>query len=217
MSAPDSSSTAQLQADALVEEIRLKVAAQRRELLDAAGRECDEIRDRAKVKARRQLRRAIEELRALERQRRQQVRAELETAARHRASTRALEALSAAWPRLSAALSRRWSDADARSRWLDAQLALAQSRLPAGAWVLRHPAHWGADESAALRALLAARGVADARLEPDSEVDVGLVIEADGARLDSTSRALLADRGFVEAALLAALDETAARRPHRDE
>lgn len=217
MSAPDSSSTAQLQADALVEEIRLKVAAQRRELLDAAGHECDEIRDRAKVKARRQLRRAIEELRALERQRRQQVRAELETAARHRASTRALEALSAAWPRLSDALARRWSDADARSRWLDAQLALAQSRLPAGVWVLRHPAHWGADEAAALRALLAARGIADARVQPDSEVDVGLVIEADGARLDSTSRALLADRGFVEAALLAALDETAARRPHRDE
>lgn len=217
MSAPDSSSTARLQADALVEEIRLQVAAQRRELLDVAERECDEIRDRAKVKARRQLRRAIEELRALEHQRQQQVRAELQTAARHRASTQALEALAAGWPRLPDALARRWRDAGARKRWLDAQLALAQSRLPAAGWVLRHPADWGADDAAALRALLAARGIADARLQPDSEVDAGLVIEADGARLDSTPRALLADRGFVEAALLAALDEAAAGRPHRDE
>src|SRR5690606_14277388 len=96
MSAPGPSSTELAQADALVDEIRRQVAAQRQQILDAAARECDEIRARARVKARRQLRRAIDELRAAKRQRLQQVRAELETAARRRASARALDALSAA-------------------------------------------------------------------------------------------------------------------------
>ena len=39
------------------------------------------------------------------------------------------------------------------------------------------------------------------------------VVEADGVRLDSTPQALLADRQFVEAALLAAL-EAGARHKH---
>jgi len=206
MSAAASPSTAQLQADALADEIQRRVAAQRRELLDAAAREADEIRARARVKARRQMRRAIGELRAAGRQRTQQLLAALETAARQQASQRALDALAAAWPRLSDALARRWNDADARSRWLNAQLALARSRLPAARWVLRHPAKWSAAERDALRALLEARGVTDARMQADDRVGVGLVIEADGARLDSTPQALLADRGFVEAALLAALE-----------
>ena len=71
--------------------------------------------------------------------------------------------------------------------------------------MLRHPAGWTDAERDALRVLLAARGVSGATLEADPSLQVGLVIEADGVRLDSTPRALLADRDFVEAALLAAL------------
>jgi len=213
MSAPPPSSAAQWQADALIEQIALQVEAQRRELLDAAARECEEIRERARVKARRQLRRAIAELRAAARQRMQQLRAELETAARRAASARALDALSAAWPQLGDALARRWRDTAARNRWLDAQLAQAQARLPSTGWLVRHPPDWSDGDCDALRAQLAARGVADARLHADQRVDTGLVVEVDGVRLDSTPQALLADRQFVEAALLAAL-EAGARHKH---
>ncbi|HMN65544.1 MAG: hypothetical protein KF786_13775 [Burkholderiaceae bacterium] len=205
MSAPASTPVAQSQADALIDEIARQVTAQRQAILDAAEREAGEIRARARDKARRQMRRALADLRTAERQRTRQVRAELETRARHHEAARALDLLAAAWPALDAAIARRWRDARARDRWLDAQLALAQARLPRAGWVLRHPAGWADAECDALRALLAARGASDAVLEADPRLRVGLVIEADGVRLDSTPQALLADRGFVEAALLAAL------------
>jgi len=205
MSAPSPSSPELAQADALVEEIARQAAAQRQQILDAAAREGDEIRARARDKARRQLRRAVADLRAIERERLQQVRAELETAARRQSSARALGALAAAWPMLGEALADRWHDTDARSLWLDAQLSLARARLPPAGWVLRYPASWRDADCDALRARLAAHGVTDARLLADEGLAVGLIVEVDGARLDSTPQALLADRPFVEAALLAAL------------
>ncbi len=206
MSAASPTSPEMAQADALVDEIARQAAAQRQQILDAAAREGDEIRARARDKARRQMSRAVAELRATERERLQQVRAELETAERRQSSARALAALAAAWPKLGDALARRWDDANARRQWLDAQLALAQARLPSTGWVLRHPASWHDDDYDALRTLLAARGVTDAGLVADERVSIGLVVDADGVRLDSTLQALLADRPFVEAALLAALD-----------
>ena len=200
------STRAGLQADALVQEIGQKVAEQQRTLLDDAAREAEQIRHRAHVKARRQLRRAIQEMRVNERQHTLQVRAELDTATRRQASARALEALAAAWPRLSRAIERRWGDKAARSRWLAAQIAMARSRLPATGWVLSHPAAWSDAERSALSALLRGAGVADATLRGDADLHIGLVIEAGGVRLDSTPRALLTDRSRVESALLARLD-----------
>ena len=77
---------------------------------------------------------------------------------------------------------------DTRAQWLAAQIALARARLPATDWVLSHPAQWNDAEVAALRELLRAEGVAAATLCPDAALRVGLVIEADGVRLDSTPR-----------------------------
>ena len=54
-----------------------------------------------------------------------------------------------------------------------------------------------------VRDALAALGVAEARLQPDANLDAGLVVEAGGARLDGTPAALLAVRSEVEAELLA--------------
>lgn len=200
-------------ADALVEEIRRQAAAQRQAILEAAEREAAEIQARARDKARRQLRRALEELRAAGRQRVRALRAELETEARRRASGHALDSLAAAWPMLEAALARRWQDPKARRRWLEAQLALARARLPAASWLLRHPAEWGEPDRDALDALLAARGVSSAGLRADPGLAIGLVVEADGARLDSAPQALLADRATIEAELLAAV--RTAERPGR--
>lgn len=196
---------AELQAEALVEQIQRQVAARRRELLDAAELEASAARQRARDKARRQLHRAIADLRETERQRVQQLRAELESATRRRAAANALDMLSSAWPRLGQAIERRWDDPVIRAPWVHAQLAQACARLPQRGWVLRHPAGWGNAELSALRDALHVRGVAGATLLADAELRVGLVIAVDGVRLDSTPQALLADRARIEAALLARL------------
>jgi hypothetical protein len=204
---------AHAQADALIAEIERQAALQRQELLDSAAREGEQIRRQARLKARRQVQRAIDELRSAERQRTQQLRAELDTAARQEASLRQRELLAAAWPRLIEAIERRWHDSASRRRWLELQIAAASARLPARGWVLQHPASWGEAEITALRECLRAEGVADATLRAQAGQPIGLVIEADGARLDSTPPALLADRARVEAALLAEFDALVGARP----
>ena len=82
---------------------------------------------------------------------------------------------------------------------------MACARLPASGWLLRHPQIWRDDDRAGLLALLRQSGIANPTLRPDPTLTAGLVIEADGVRLDSTPAALMADRPRVEAALLAAL------------
>ena len=194
------------QAQALIDDIGRQVAEQRGVLQDAAEREADQIRQRARTKARERLRRAIAAMRALERARTQQVLAEIETAGRRQASVRAQQALALAWPQLAAAIERRWHDPHARADWIAAQLAMASARLPAPGWVVRHPASAGQADAAALRAALRGAGVAAATLLADAALPAGLVIEVGGARLDSTPAALLAQRPQVEAALLATLE-----------
>ena len=204
-----------LQADALIDDVGRKVAQTCRELREAAGREADTLRQRARLRARRQMRRAIQDMRAAADQRLQQARAELETEARQRARTRATAALSAAWPQLAAAIEQRWHEPAARAAWIDAQIGLARTRLGPKDWTVHHPgARSGGDDAAlqaALEAALDARGIVGAVLRPDGQLRAGLIIEVGRARLDSTPRALLADRPAVEAALLAALEPDGAR------
>ncbi len=204
-----------LQADALIAEIGRQVAAQRQALLDGAAREAEEIRQRARAKARARLRRAVEALRTAEQQRTQQVLAEIETAARHQAQVRAQQALALAWPRLATAIESRWHDPAARDCWIATQLAIAAARLPARAWTVRHPAAWHEADAAALHHALQRQGVAGATLQADAALHAGIVIEVGGARLDSTPQALLTDRPQVEAALLAMFEPAAASEAPR--
>ena len=200
------------QADALVSEIREQVALERRRLLDDAEREADEIRGRARDKARRQMRRAVEEMRESGHRRLAQVRAELETALRHDDSVRSLEVLATAWPLLRAALARRWDDDDAAAAtWMRAQLADARARLGPRGWLVRHPASASAARIAALRDALVSQGAIEPSLKADPGLDAGLVVEVGGARLDATPDALLAIRPAVEAALLAEVARAAGR------
>ena len=196
---------ADLQADALIESIERQVAEQEGTPGADAAREASEIRERARIKARRQMRRAILQMRVTEHEQWQQLLAELDTAARQQAAACAQVALALAWPRLPDALARCWAATAARGRWIDAQLALARERLHAVAWVVHHPAAFDAREREDLQRRLVAQGRLDAMLQPDAALGAGLVIEADGARLDSSPMALLADRAAVESALLAAL------------
>lgn len=199
------------QADALVSEIREQVALERRRLLDDAEREADAIRGRARDKARRQMRRAVEEMRESGQRRLAQVRAELETARRHDDSVRSLEALATAWPLLHDALARRWNDDAAAVTWMRAQVADARARLGPRGWLVRHPASANAARIAALREALALREVIEPALRADPGLDAGLVIEVGGARHDATPDALLAVRPAVEAALLAEVARAAGR------
>lgn len=196
--------TGEQQAERLVEAIRAQVAAAVAAIASQAAAEADAIRRRARDDARRQARRALAELRAAEQRALQQARAELETARRQRDSVRARQVLDAAWPRLAPAIERCWAEPSARSRWIAAQLALARRRLAAPPWTLRHPA--GDGVAADVRAALERAGLSGVALQPDPALVAGLVIEADGAALDSTPAALLADRAAVEAELLAQLD-----------
>jgi hypothetical protein len=209
---PDAAVAADMQAEALIAEIERQASLQRQQVLDVAARECDDIRRRARGKARRQMQRAVDDLRRTERQRTQQLRAELDTAARRQASMRQHELLAAAWPRLIDAIDRRWHDATARGHWMDRQIALACARLSSRAWVLRHPASCSDSEIAALRNHLLAQGLSDVRLMAQPDQRAGLVIEVDGARLDSTPAALLADRLRAGAALLAEFETIATAR-----
>lgn len=198
-------SPAMQSADALLQAIEQQVVAERHAVLDAAAREAEAIRRRAHDKARRQLRRAVAEMRATEREQVQRVRAELETATRLQASAQDAASLARAWPRLEAALQQRWQDAQARVAWIAALLEQGRARLPASGWHVRHPAGWGEEERAALRAQLQAQDVSDLTLQSDDRLTAGLVIEVGGARLDGTPSAMLADRPRAEAVLLAAL------------
>lgn len=197
--------TADAQAAVLVEEIASKLDRECAGLLAAAAAEGDELRRRARDKARRQVRRALDDLRQLEYERTRQLDAELDAERRKNETAHAQQALDAAWPQLRGALEARWHDDAARLRWIGAQLALAQQRLVGRPWRVRYPATLAAAEVDTLRALLAAHGHADAERVADGALVAGLVIESSQAWLDSTPAALCADRGAVEAALLAAL------------
>lgn len=202
---PAPNEAAARQADALVADIESKVAAERRQLLDAAALEAEAVRARARLKARRQMRRAVAELRATDRQRQQSQAAQLETARRQQATARARTLLAAAWPMLGEALAKRWRDPVSGAQWQRAQLVMAAARWPRSVATVHHPGAWKADAVSALRELLAGLDLDHMTVQADPALELGLVVESDGARLDSQPRALLADRARVEAALLAAL------------
>jgi hypothetical protein len=94
---------------------------------------------------------------------------------------------------------------------MDAQLERASVRFGPATWRIRHPAAWQDAEVTALRQALARQGVADATLHADTTLATGLIVEAAGARLDSSPQALLADRPAVEASLLAEMASAATR------
>lgn len=194
-----------LPADALLAEVRRQAAVQQQALLDDARAEAASITERARDKARRQLRRTQAELRTTRDERQRQLAAELDTLARRQAAARSRAALDAAWPLLAPALARRWADAAARMAWVEALVAQAAARLPAQGWRVRHPVAWSADDQQGLQGVLQRHGIGAVETRADERIDAGLVIESDGVRLDGTPAALLADRTRIEAELLALL------------
>jgi hypothetical protein len=191
---------AQLQADALVAEIERQRDVQVKALLAAADTDAQALTAQAQDKARRERQRAAATLRNDARHQLRQLQASLEGEARRAASDQARQALARALPRLAPALAARWRDGPARQGWCTATADMAAARLQPGARTLRHPAEMPADEVAALASAL------QAQAEADPTLDAGLHVSADGAWVDATPAALLADADRVAALLRAALE-----------
>ncbi|RVT52415.1 hypothetical protein [Rubrivivax albus] len=196
MTAPPST----LQADALVDAIAQRRDTEVAALRAAAEADAATLLAQARDKARRQRRQAAAALRDTSRQRLRQLQATQEADARAAEAARTVAALALARPLLQAALVTRWQQPAARQAWAKALAAVAGPRLAASGRVLHHPATMPADEVAALAEQLGAAPQADPALE------AGLRVDADGAWVDATPAALLADRSQVDALLRAALE-----------
>ena len=176
-----------------------------RRLLKRAEEEARALVRQAYGNARRRAGRlaAAERLRA--RGRIEAAKAEKATRDRMSRERRQLALLETAWPRLEAALLRRWRQPADRRRWLEQAMDLARRVLPGPLWSIRHAADVGPDEQAALAGELAPGLVQPPEVRPDLGIRAGLVIRSGDAVLDATLDALLADRRSLEARLLAIL------------
>jgi len=183
-------------------------------------RECRTVVERAQYEAATVARRAHAEARhrvhqivLAERQRAtaaiRAAQAELQTARRHYRRRRDLALLDLAWPRLEAALQRRWDAPEPRGQWVDDLVRAAIQRLPAGPWTLTHPPSWPAAERDAVVAKVTAACGAPPRLVADVEIRAGLLIASGTTTLDGSIHGLLADRPAVAARLLALVEEDA--------
>lgn len=172
-----------------------------RAILAPARQQAEARRAGARAAARRQYRGALELERAQLRVKAERGQALLEAAQHERHRRLARAAVEAGWTLLGPALAARWRDPQLRQRWLDAALAAARARLPAGAWRILHPASLAASETAALADSLARQGFGEIGFEVAAGIEAGIVVCAAGARLDATIAGLLADRAAVSGRL----------------
>jgi len=181
-------------------------------------RECRMVVERAQYeadalarRAHREARQRVHQIVVAERQRAtaaiRAAQAELQTARRHYRRRRDLALLDLAWPRLEAALRRRWEESEPRRQWVDDLVGAAIRRLPAGPWTLSHPPSWPATERDAVAAQVTAGGGEPPALIADEEIGAGLVIISGTTTLDGSIAGLLADRSAVAARLLALIEE----------
>ncbi|PLX36249.1 MAG: hypothetical protein C0606_16270 [Hyphomicrobiales bacterium] len=202
-----SNAPAERQAEELIADINEHVAEEVRAVAEAADARIGEIRRKGWAKARRQMHRAIGDMRQEEMRRLSQTRAEIETDGRRRMQHESAAVLDHARPMLAEALTGRWRDAETRAIWIGGLIAHAGKRLAPGKgerhFEIRHAAGWSADDEASAKKAAKDAGIDDVAFVADPAIEVGLVVVTDGARIDATPQAFLADTAFVESALLA--------------
>jgi hypothetical protein len=126
-------------------------------------------------------------------------------------NTRAAEAWRCALPLLEPALLQRWGNEAGRRLWLEAVARHAQARLLPGDWAVEHPLDFASEDRDRLLAFLKCAGGDDIVFAAAAGVRAGVRVRAEGAVLDATSDALLADRSAIESLLLADLSPGASR------
>ncbi len=197
--------TPQSQSDALVREIEEQCQAECRAIVEAAELESRAIVGDAFAAARRHVHEAFEDMRRDGERRLARAEAQIATELRVRDQARAAGNLRDGCPVLVNAVADRWSDPEARRYWAASLADEARLRLRPGAWIVEHPADWGADEQSAFLAHLGPECRAEVTFQKSDDFDTGLRIRANGAVLDATPERLLADKPAVQALLLAAI------------
>jgi hypothetical protein len=176
-----------------------------RTILERAHYEAARVEARAHAEARRRVHEAVVQ----ERQRAavaiRAAQAELQTERRGYQHRRDLALLDLAWPRLRAALERRWEDAAARQQWVAGLVTEALRRVPSGRWTVFHPPAWPAEEREAAIAQLTATDGPPPEPMPDTEIIAGLRLTDGATTLDGTVDGLIGDRPAVAGRLLALL------------
>lgn len=107
------------------------------------------------------------------------------------------------WQALQPSLCARWQRPDCRLQWVAEILATATAVLPAGHWLIEHPADFGGQEQKQLLEQAQALAGVTAELGSTPDLTAGIRISADGASVDGSLHGLLSDRTALEALLLA--------------
>ncbi len=209
---PSGGAVIDLQVYALLGRLGAERDAACRALLADAGAQASEVLREARHRARERVRAAVREKRARIAESCRQVRVDIEKRRRDHDFECVSRALSGGLARLPEALGRRWADPEARWQWCEAALAGASRALGRGGWRIEHAPGLDGDERRRLRVLAEARAGDDCETLESGELRCGLRIGRGGAVYDATLDGLCAQRGRLEAALLAEIDALAGRR-----
>jgi hypothetical protein len=116
-----------------------------------------------------------------------------------------------ALPLLEPAILQRWGNEAGRRLWLEAVARHARTRLLPGDWAVEHPLNFTNEDRDRLLAFLKCAGGDNIVFRTTAGVKAGVRVHAEGAVLDATSDALLADQSAIESLLLAELSSGASR------
>jgi hypothetical protein len=111
--------------------------------------------------------------------------------------------LEQSWQQLADLLKQRWKSPDTRRRWVDKAVNQALKVLPESTWQIEHPENWPEDERRALATQIRSSSRPTPDFVANKELAVGIRIIANGAIVDASIGGLMADRGRIEAELLA--------------
>jgi hypothetical protein len=181
-------------------------------------RRCREVLADAQVQAQALLRDAQHTARArmhahiqmLKQERRQALAlaaAELETTRRQYHNRCDYALIEAGMCQLEAALLARWQDGTGRRDWIEGLVQNALTRLPRESWKICHAPRWPQNEQRELGARLAPLLAGEPTFQAEAGIRAGLRVQSGTALLDGTLEGVLADRGAIEAQLLAELSD----------
>jgi hypothetical protein len=187
------------QIGSMVEMLERSRDARRTEVRESAEKERAAILAKARQEARARVAEAVRSRRRSNEGRIRAARAEIESEARSRRLVRAQCVLDEGWSLVKDALSRRWADADARRRWVEAVLTQAARVLPGDGWRIRHPNGLTKADRSAVKV---PPGVTAPEWAP-ADFDEGVCIERASVVVDGTPEGLLVHRQATGARLLA--------------
>ena len=190
----------------LLDLIRLEQEKACREATKQADDQVRQILGEAWRSARERLHEAVERERARAQRQLRLAEAELETRQRLSEQQREALLLDQAWQALEQQLRELWANHDGRRRWIQQAVRVGLQRLPANHWRITHPRLWNAEDQATLSAAVV-NGLEQApELLEDERIKAGIMLRSSGALLDMTLEGLIADRGAIEAELLARIE-----------